>query len=389
MVSENNELESAVAHPDTSLQSTDLLPHADQHIALIGLGAIGVSFLALHLQYTAAIVSVYDPRPDLKEHVASVLPLYLSVPQSTSSESTDQDKDDRNKQSIVNSYIDSGRLHFSSSLREAVQQATIIQEQGPENLSFKQSTWAEVLQHVSPTCHLWSSTSGIPASQQLEQLVSSNINDHSGLSETMIQSARKRLLVVHPFNPPHIMPLLELVPSPSTAQSALHFARSYFKSASPIHTPIPINLETKGFIANRLSFILFREAISLVSQGVCTVEELDDVMKSSLGVRWAVGGVFEMYNFGGGKKGMEGFLENIGGALNEVWRDVDGAGEDKGRVMMDGEGSDEWKEKVVRQTREVYGVPGEAEIRWRDESLRKVVALSEELKQARPKRGIN
>ncbi|KAJ9613162.1 hypothetical protein H2200_003103 [Cladophialophora chaetospira] len=347
--------------PPSSTPKT--LPHGEHHIALIGLGAIGISFLALHLTYTSATVSVYDPRPDLREHVASILPLYLP-----------ESKPSTNASDPIVGFISSGRLRFCTSLADAVHSATIVQEQGPENLAFKQKTWSEVLRHVSEGSHLWSSTSGIPASEQLAHLDST-----SSLSEGTRKSAKERLLVVHPFNPPHLMPLLELVPSPSTLPSALKFASEFFKLASPLHRPIPIARETKGFVANRLSFILFREACSLVARGVCSAADLDEIVRASLGPRWAVGGPFKMYNFGGGDRGIEGFLENIGGSIGEVWADNDAQG---GGFKFDEEGEGgKWKGTVVEQVRQAYGVPRSEDVRKRDRALREVVKVQEEIER--------
>ncbi|KIW63920.1 hypothetical protein PV04_08884 [Phialophora macrospora] len=370
------------------------LPHGDQHIALVGLGAIGISFLALHLTYTSATISVYDPRADLQDHVATILPLYLPRKPEPEGDSTAAAAAD------ISSLVTSRRLRFCNSLADAVSHATIIQEQGPENLAFKQATWSEVLRHAGPTTHLWSSTSGIPASEQLAHLstptTSSSDISVSALSEATVLSARSRLLVVHPFNPPHLMPLLELVPSPSTAPAALAFADAYFRDISPIHRPITLRRETAGFVANRLSFVLFREACSLVARGVCSVEELDEVVRASLGPRWAVGGPFRMYNFGGGQRGMAGFLDNIGGAIRGVWEDVD---RQTGSVTMEGpegseapntdteqrvrvEGGDEdekaarhWRDVVTKQTLQAYGVPGPEDVRARDRALSEVVGL--------------
>ncbi|OCT44630.1 3-hydroxyacyl-CoA dehyrogenase [Cladophialophora carrionii] len=378
------------------------LPHGDQHIALIGLGAIGISFLALHLTYTSATISVYDPRPDLQDHVASMLPLYMprggGGGGGTTRSDTDTDTD------IISSLVTSRRLRFCTSLGDAVSRATIIQEQGPETLSFKQSTWSEVLRHtasITPAPHLWSSTSGIPASKQLEHLQQQQQQEGAvSISDAVSRSARSRLLVVHPFNPPHLMPLLELVPSPHTSAEAVTFAESYFRAVSSVHQPITIKRETAGFVANRLSFILFREACSLVARGVCTVEELDEVVRASLGPRWAVGGPFRMYNFGGGPRGMAGFLDNIGGAIRGVWEDVDRQGRQGGSVMMEGMGVHErgheggresvhgggrddeeeaavrdWKRIVTEQTIQAYGVPSPQDVRARDHALVEVVGL--------------
>ncbi|KAH0834329.1 hypothetical protein AYO21_04228 [Fonsecaea monophora] len=355
-------------------------PHGSEHIALIGVGAIGISFLALHLTYTAARVSVFDPRPDLKEHVAAILPLYLP--------STSQSSGSPESSGIsVEQLTASGRLRFCSTLREAVQHATIVQEQGPEHLPFKQRTWSEVLRYVSAETHLWSSTSGIPASQQLAHLTTSTSSQgdvgttttaaasNSDLSDETIASARSRLLIVHPFNPPHLMPLLELVPSPHTSPAATGFAKTYFGSLGSIHRPITIHKETPGFVANRLSFILFREACQLVASGVCTARDLDEIVRASLGPRWAVAGPFQMYNFGGGARGMRGFLDNIGEAIDAVWSD------DAEKVSMRDDDNSGWKDVVVEQTATAYGMPSAEDIRRRDRGLKAVVGVQEELER--------
>ncbi|EHY54125.1 hypothetical protein ABEF92_008271 [Exophiala dermatitidis] len=368
-------LPASASAPVRAAQSTAASrPHANEHIALIGLGAIGVSFLALHLTYSSATVSVYDPRPDLEDHIRTVLPLYLHDDHFAE---TEDDAEGDIDIDIVSRLLDSQRLKLATSLEAACRNATIVQEQGPENLSFKQKTWAEVVRYVSSSCHLWSSTSGIPASKQLERLEyseSSNTTDESIEFERTAAGARQRLLVVHPFNPPHIMPLLELVPSPSTSPEEVTFAKSYFTALNSGHRPITIHRESAGFVANRLSFILFREACHLVNQGVASPEEIDEIVRASLGPRWAVAGPFKMYNFGGGNRGMKGFLENIGESIGEVWNDA-------GLLTMDGHDSEEWKEKVVQETNRAYGLPKAQDVRERDRGLKAVVGIQEELQR--------
>lgn len=169
------------------------------------------------------------------------------------------------------------------------------------------------------------------------------------------------------------MPLLELVPSPNTAASELSHAKAYFTALNSGHRPITIHKETAGFVANRLSFILFREACHLVNEGVASAEEIDEVVRASLGPRWAVAGPFKMYGFGGGKNGMAGFLQNIGESIDDVWKDA-------GTITMDDENS-VWKDKVVAQTNEAYGLPGPEEIRKRDRGLRAVVKVQEDMER--------
>jgi len=265
-----------------------------ERVTLIGLGAIGISFASLHLKHSESIVSVYDPRPDLESHLQSVLPVYLDAGEDNASLS-------------VASLLSSGRLRICSSLESACTDATIVQEQGPENLAFKKSTWAQVVRLVSPITHLWSSTSGIAASLQGQDLDA---------------SAQSRLLVVHPFNPPHLMPLLEIVPSPHTSAAELDFARAYFAALHSGHRPVVLHRERPGFVANRLAFILFREACHLVADGVVSVRDLDTIVEASLGLRWAVTGPFKAYNYGGGAKGLDSFLANLSGTIQEIWNDA-------------------------------------------------------------------
>lgn len=335
----------------TAPASTTPLPFSDEKICLIGLGAIGISFLALHLTFSAAQLSVYDPRPDLEEHISAILPLYLPP-----TLAVDELRSQR-------------RLRICATLDEALVGATIVQEQGPEREAFKRDTWRAVVRTVATDCRLWSSTSGISASRQLEGFEDGAGAAGDDADAELAASARRRLLIVHPFNPPHIMPLLELVPSPATLPAQVDFAKHYFLALGSGHRPIVIHKETKGFVANRLSFILFREACHLVNEGVVSVDELDEVMRASLGPRWAVKGVFEMYGFGGGNKGMRGFLNGIGSSIGELW-------DDAGDLDFK---DDAWKDKVVQQTDEAYGLPTPEGIRSRDAGLRAVVKCQEEM----------
>jgi 3-hydroxyacyl-CoA dehydrogenase len=301
-------------------------------ITLIGTGTIGLSFAAFHLSSPILChLTIYDTRPNLHEYVQEHLPKFFEN-QSTS--------------------FDISKIRLASTLQEAVSNAHIIQESGPENLQIKQSLWSEVETHAPIDTLLWSSTSGIPASQQ-----AANMTDKS------------RLLVVHPYNPPHIMPLLELVPSPSTSPDIIERTQTFWRERGRV--PIHIKNETTGFVANRLAFALLREAIHLVHSGVVSVSELDAIVESSMGPRWAVAGPFKSYHAGGGEGGLEGFFKNIGGTVQECW-------DDAGRVNR-GEG---WEERVFGQAREAYGVVDTGE---RDRVTRRVLEVVREEKERKGK----
>ncbi|KAK5135748.1 hypothetical protein LTR08_004734 [Meristemomyces frigidus] len=295
-------------------------------IAIVGAGTIGLSFAALHLtKDPACAVTIFDTRPDLGEYVQQNLPGYL----------TDADHESCMK-----------RLWFASKLGEAVKDAAIVQEQGPEKLDFKTAIWPQIEQYAPEDALLWSSTSGIPASQQ-----SRDMKD------------RSRLVVVHPYNPPHIMPLLEVVPSPETSQAVVDQTLEYWRTLE--RTPVVLKKECTGFVANRLAFALFREACSLVAQGVVNVKDLDEIVQSSMGPRWTVAGPFKSYHAGGGEGGLTSFMEKIGGTVQGCWEASD---EDvrSGNISV----GEQWQAEVCRQTDEAYGVVDTAD---RDTKTRKVL----------------
>ncbi|KAF1985762.1 NAD(P)-binding protein [Aulographum hederae CBS 113979] len=284
--------------------SSSSTPKDDSRITIVGAGTIGLSFVALHLQFTPPEnITICDTRPDLAQYVATTLPLYQSPP----------------RHSIVSA------INLTSDLPSAVKNATIVQEQGPENLAFKSKIWETIEAHAPKDALLWSSTSGIVASAQ-------NVN----------MKDKTRLLVVHPYNPPHIMPLLELVPSPQTSQAVIDQTLKFWRDRG--REPVVIKKECTGFVANRLAFALLRESIHLVNEGVVTAEELDTVVETSMGPRWAVAGPFKSYHAGGGARGLRGFFENIGGTVQGCW-------DDGGKVNV-GEG---WEDALFEQAEEAYG----------------------------------
>lgn len=318
---------------------------AQHHVTLIGLGTIGISFAALHIKYSSAIVSVYDTRPDLEEYINLVFPGYI---------------DSEDAALSLTQLRLTGRLKICSSLEDACQNATVVQEQGPENLSFKRSIWPQVEKLVSDTTHLWSSTSGIGASLQVQDM-----------------KDQTRLLVVHPFNPPHVMPLIEIVPSPMTKATEVDFAKQYFKDLASGHQPIVLKKEIAGFVGNRLAFALLREACYLVDRDIISAHDLDLLVEASIGPRWAVQGPFKSYNMGGGAGGLAGFLKNLSGTIQEVWDSsepisfADPLGERSG---------DDWEGKIVAQVAEAYGSPNPAQYTARDVALNGVFEVQRKMR---------
>lgn len=334
-------------------------------IALLGLGTIGLSMLAMHLRRPDTSITVYDPRPDYESQIRSILPTLLTPCPET-----------KHKSNLVDDLIRTSRLNLATSLAEAVQNATIVQEQSPEITASKQALWKEVARLTGPVTHLWSSSSGIPASAQAAAC-------------ERVDRVAERLLVAHPFNPPHLMPLIEIVPGPETVDERVEFVKKYFgdipgpgasvgagvsgederKEVPQHYRPITLHKEIPGFVGNRLAFALLREACYLVGEGVVSARDLDSLVTASLGPRWAGSGVFESYHAGGGEGGIGAFLQKLAPTIQNVWGEL-------GQVDIEGEQA--WKDLVVRQTEDAYG-PFTAETRQKkEEMLKEVVELQKQ-----------
>lgn len=302
------------------------------HITLIGAGTIGLSFAALHLSTSTPSrpiqLTIHDPRPNLLAHIHATLPSYLPHHLSAAHLLYAHHSGPARTRTVIDRLFATNVLRLAPDLRDAVYDADIVQEQGPENVDFKARVWKEVEAAAPAGALFWSSTSGIPAALQAREMREPG-----------------RLVVVHPYNPPHIMPLLEVVPSPATraedrvVEGTVEFWRGIGRE------PVVLRKECTGFVANRLAFALLREAIHLVNEGVASVEDVDTVVQASMGPRWAVAGPFKSYHAGGGEGGLKAFFQNIGGTVQSCW-------DDAGKVNV-GEG---WEDEVFRQTQEAYGV---------------------------------
>ena len=179
--------------------------------------------------------------------------------------------------------------------------ADLLQENGPERVEFKQDLWARIEQHVPAHALLLSSSSAKTATEQ-----SVKMNDPS------------RLLIGHPFNPPHLIPLVEIVPGEQTEPSAVADAVAFYKAVGKV--PRVLRKEIQGFVANRLQRAIFRECCHLVLEGVVTVDELDDIVTSSIGLRWAADGPFRSFHLGGGPGGFVSFFRQFAPGMEAAWK---------------------------------------------------------------------
>jgi len=253
---------------------------------VVGGGVIGISWTALFLAHGLE-VTVSDPLPDVRDRVRAglreIAPTLAQL-----------------GYAVAPLEQSSPMLRFEAEPAAAVHDADVVQENAPERLDVKQQLWQEIERGAPAHALLASSSSSLPASQMAQGM-----------------QARERLIVGHPFNPPHLVPLVEVARSSTTDPAVVGLAVTFYRSIGK--RPLVLGREIPGFVANRLQAALFREAVYLVSQGIVTEQALDEVVTSSIGMRWAVAGPFRTFHLGGGQGGLPDFLLHLGPALQALW----------------------------------------------------------------------
>lgn len=184
------------------------------------------------------------------------------------------------------------RISRAETLAEALDGAIHCQESAPERVEVKAELYKDLDRLAAPETVLASSTSGIPASKFTEGLAN-----------------RQRCLVAHPINPPHIIPLVELVPAPWTDPACVMQTRRLMEAVG--QSPISTTQEVNGFIVNRLQGALLGEAFRLVQDGVCSVADVDAAIADGLGLRWSFIGPFETIDLNSAK-GVPGYCDMLG-----------------------------------------------------------------------------
>ena len=191
-------------------------------------------------------------------------------------------------------------LRCTSDLSDAVAGAEFVQESAPEELQLKQALYAKLGRLVPADVVIASSTSGLPMS---------DIQAHC--------STPQRTVVGHPFNPPYLLPLVEIVGGAKTAPKAVKWLVSFYRIAGK--APLVLAKEIPGFIATRLQEAIWREALHMIANGEATVEDIDFAIVNGPGPRWAMMGPCLIYHVGGGEGGMAYCLEQFGPSLKLPW----------------------------------------------------------------------
>jgi len=257
-----------------------------QNIAIVGTGVIGASWAALYLARGFNVVAT-DPAPNAEVNLRRYV-------------------DDAWKDlAVIGLTPDASRdrLQFTLDMNKALASADLVQENGPERKDFKIKLFADMDAATPPDSIIASSS--------------------SGLTMSIMQSACKhpeRCVIGHPFNPPHVVPLVEVVAgektSPATVQRAIEFYASIGKK------PIHVKKEVVGHVANRLQAALYREVVYLIDQGVLDVADSDAAVCWGPGLRWGVMGPNLLFHLGGGQAGIQHFMEHLSGPVASWWKDL-------------------------------------------------------------------
>jgi L-gulonate 3-dehydrogenase len=236
------------------------------------------------------------------------------------------------------------QLKPAASLADALRGADYVQESAPERLPIKLKLYAELDSLVGPNTIVASSTSGFPSSAFTANL-----------------ACRSRCMVAHPLNPPHLIPLIELVPAPWTDAATVDRVEELMKAVG--QTPIRLTREINGFVVNRLQSAVLAEAFRLVDDDVCGVADVDAAMTEGLGVRWFFVGPFETIDLNA-PEGVAGYCEKLGPMF-------EGLAREQTEVRH---WSDALVKKVEQQRRAFVAADRLAERRaWRDRCLAEYV----------------
>jgi 3-hydroxyacyl-CoA dehydrogenase len=246
-----------------------------RRIAIVGTGVIGASWAAQYLACGIDVIAT-DPAPNAEENLRKYV--------------------DEAWEQLTAIGLSPGasrnRLSFTTNMKDALSKADLVQENGPERPDFKIKLFAD-MDEAAPVDSIIASSS-------------------SGITPSVMQSQCKhpeRVLVGHPFNPPHIIPLVEVVggtkTSPEAIERAIAFYGSIGKKAIRLHKELP------GHVANRLQAALYREIMYLIQNGVLSVADADDAVSYGPGLRWGVMGPSLQWHLGGGPGGIKHFMDHL------------------------------------------------------------------------------
>jgi 3-hydroxyacyl-CoA dehydrogenase len=247
-----------------------------RNVAIVGTGLIGASWAAQYLASGFDVIAT-DPAPDaeanLRKGVDEAWKLLTDIG--------------------LASGASRDRLTFTADMKEAVSNADFVQENVPERFGLKAKVFAQMDELTPPDTILASSASGITM-----DIIQGGCKKHP-----------ERCVIGHPFNPPHIIPLVEVVGGAKTSEAAIERAMTFYASIGK--KPIRLRKALPGHVGNRLQAALYREVLYLIQQGVVSVEDADIAVSYGAGLRWGVMGPSLQWHLAGGPGGIRHFVEQF------------------------------------------------------------------------------
>jgi len=254
-----------------------------KRVAIIGTGVIGASWTALFLAHGLEVIAT-DVAPGaedrLRDYVRDAAPALQRL----------------------GSPLSADRLSFTKDLEEAVVKADLVQENGPERIDFKRSLYGTLDALLPPEVIIASSSSGLTMSE----------------IQAACPAHPERCVIGHPFNPPHLIPLVEIVGGAKTSEDTIRRATEFYTALGK--RTIRLHKEVPGHVANRLAAALFREVVHLVDSGVVSVSDADTAVSWGPGLRWGVMGPALLYHLGGGAGGIEHFFDQFTAPMTAWWK---------------------------------------------------------------------
>ena len=256
-----------------------------RRVAIVGTGVIGASWTALFLAKGLEVVAT-DVAPDaetaLKRFVETAWPAL--------------------KRLGLAAGASQSKLTFTPDLSTAVKGADLVQENGPERIDFKHKLYGQLDQLLPPEVIIASSSSGLTMSD-----IQSACTSHP-----------ERCVIGHPFNPPHLVPLVEIVGGVKTSEETIQRASDFYTALGK--RTIRLHKEVPGHVANRLQAALSREVYHLVAEGVVSASDADAALCWGPGLRWGIMGSLLLNHLGGGQGGIEHFFEQFTGPMTAWWK---------------------------------------------------------------------
>jgi 3-hydroxyacyl-CoA dehydrogenase len=256
-----------------------------RRVAIIGTGVIGASWTALFLAKGLDVVAT-DVAPGaeaaLKRFVSKAWPALQRLG--------------------LASGASQNRLTFTAALADAVKDVDLVQENGPEKIDFKKTLYRQLDELLNPSAIIASSSSGLT------------------MSEIQLGAAihPERCVIAHPFNPPHLIPLVEIVGGAKTSEATIQRAAEFYTAIG--QRTVRLNKEMPGHVANRLQAALAREVYYLVAEGVVSAADVDTALCWGPGLRWGIMGNMMLNHLGGGPGGIEHFFHQFTGPMTAWWK---------------------------------------------------------------------